>query len=146
MSAIYWHLVIQHLWPSQQVSRQFIDSHFLTICIVICMASHSTSSICKWYNFGKYNIFYTSDEAMLFVMAKVCLWLKIFLFYKTCENFFLLTNNLLKPLAMFCDKYFIWKTKENITTGNQVRNFIVLSISVDSSPCGTLIWCISCLG
>ena len=47
---------------------------------------------CLIFLFGKFNIFHRPDEAMLFVMVKVCLRLKIYLFYGTFENFVLLIN------------------------------------------------------
>ena len=35
---------------------------------------HTTNgAMCGKYNFGKYNLFYRPDEAMLFVMVKACL-------------------------------------------------------------------------
>ena len=45
-------------------------------------------------NVGKYNIFYRPDEAMLFVIVKACLHLKIILLFITLKDFILLINGL----------------------------------------------------
>ena len=41
-------------------------------------------------NIGKYNTFHGSDEAMLLVLVKACLQLKIFLIFGTLKDFVLL--------------------------------------------------------
>ena len=47
-------------------------------------------SICGKSNFGKHNIFHRPDETLLLAMVKACLYLKIFCYSKTFENFVLL--------------------------------------------------------
>ena len=55
--------------------------------------AHSTDAIYSVYNFGKYNIFHRSDDAMLKTCRKlVCTW-KCFLFMRTLQNLLLFINS-----------------------------------------------------
>ena len=56
----------------------------VTHCII-------NDAICGKYHFGSYKIFHKFDVAILIVMVKACLCLKIILLLSTFENFVLLT-------------------------------------------------------
>ena len=45
-------------------------------------------------NIGKYNVFHRPDEAMLFVMVKVCLHLKNILLFRKLKDFLLFLNEI----------------------------------------------------
>ena len=95
IGATFWHQVAQYLSHSQQApcissAHMALPSTMLSAWHPIFHTSHNTGVICSVYNFDKYSICHNSEGAMLFVMVKVCLYLEIFLFFRTIENFVLL--------------------------------------------------------
>ena len=98
------------------------------------MAQVALSPICNFYNFSKYNIFHKPDEAMLLFMVKACLWLEIFLFYRTFENsIYLISANTLNSA---CQKVAFNKksaiTKENLHT--KYTPFTYNDITLNEKP------------
>ena len=93
-----------------------VMSDSLTICNVTYMSTHlalitqpmvpSVVSI----NFGKDNIFHKPDEAILFVMMKACLHLKIIFLFRTFENTVLFIYGFKKNEQPSCTSCSFFKT------------------------------------